>query len=70
MIETEPNKKNRKSYQKNQLNTGWKNILKKNLQCSYMKEKIKFLSILICTQENEVPFSSVCESLYSAGQAL
>lgn len=24
----EPNKKNRKSYQKNQLNTGWKNILK------------------------------------------
>ena len=59
----EPNKKNRKSYQKNQLNTGWKNILKTNLQCSYMKEKLNFLSILICPQENEVPFSSVCESL-------
>lgn len=35
-----------------------------------MKEKLNFLSILICPQENEVPFSSVCESLYSAGQAL
>lgn len=34
-----------------------------------MKEK-KILSIIICTQEDEVPFSSVCESLYSAGQAL
>ena len=68
IIETEPNK-NRKSYQKNQLNTGWKNILKTNLQGSYMKER-KILSIIICTQEDDVPFSSVYESLYSAGQAL